>query len=196
MNVLIACEESGTVRDAFIKHGHDAWSCDLQPTRSPGPHYQCDVREVLGRAWDMVIAHPPCTDLCVSGDRHFAAKRADGRQQASIEFFMLFTRLDHVPMTVIEQPVSIMSTLYRKPDQTIQPWMFGHGETKATCLWLKGLPLLERTHRTDDLFCDAEPCERVARIHMMPPSPDRARLRSTTYQGIADAMAEQWGRFT
>jgi len=183
MKVLIACEYSGKVRDAFIAAGHDAMSCDLLPTDSPGPHYQGSVFDVLDNGWDLMVAHPPCTDLAVSGAKHFATKRADGRQQTSIDFFM---RLANAPIEkiAIENPVCIMSTEWRKPDQIIQPWMFGHGETKATCLWLKNLPKLVPTKIVDG---------REARIHKMPPSPDRWKKRSETYLGIAQAMADQWG---
>lgn len=183
MRVLIACEYSGAVRDAFIRGGHDAMSCDLLPTDAPGPHYQGDVRDVLHYPWDLMIAHPPCTHLAVSGARHFEAKRADGRQQSAAAFFMMLARAP-IPRIAIENPVCIMSSVWRKPDQTIQPWQFGHGETKATCLWLKNLPLLRQTNVVDG---------RVPRIHHMPPSPDRWKSRSTTYPGIAQAMADQWG---
>lgn len=183
MKVLVACEYSGVVRDAFLAMGHDAMSCDLLPTDAPGPHYQGDVRDVINYPWDLMIAHPPCTDLSVSGARHFEAKKMDGRQQASASFFMMLARAD-IPRIAIENPVCIMSTLYRKPDQVIQPWQFGHGETKATCLWLKGLPLLEPTNIVNG---------RDNRIHRMPPSEDRWKLRSITYAGIAKAFAEQWG---
>jgi len=183
MKVLVACEHSGAVRDELIRLGHDALSCDLLPSDTPGPHYRGDVRDILGEAWDMVIAFPPCTHLAVSGAKHFAQKRADGRQQEGIDFFMLFTGLEHVPRVAIENPVGIMSTHYRKPDQIIQPWQFGHGETKATCLWLKGLPKLAPTNIVEG---------REARIHRMAPGPNRGRERSKTYQGIANAMAQQW----
>lgn len=183
--VLIACEYSGAVRDAFIALGHEAMSCDLLPTDAPGPHYQGDVRDVLDYPWDLMIAHPPCTDLSVSGARHFAAKRMDGRQQASVSFFMRLAKAD-IPHIAIENPVCIMSSLWRKPDQTIQPWQFGHGETKATCLWLKNLPPLRPTSIVDG---------REQRVHKLPPSPDRWKIRSKTYDGIAKAMAEQWGAF-
>jgi hypothetical protein len=185
VRVLIGCEESGVVRDAFLALGHEAMSCDLEPTRSPGPHYQGDVFDVIDYPWDLAILHPPCTHTSVSGAKHFAEKRMDGRQQAAVSFFMaLVRRSAHIPMVCLEQPVSIISTLYRKPDQTIQPWMFGHGETKATCLWLKGLPLLTPTDIVEG---------REARIHKMAPGPNRARERSATYAGIANAMASQWG---
>lgn len=183
MRVLVGCEFSGKVRDAFLAHGHDAHSCDFLPSERPGPHYQRDVLEVLDYGWDLLIAHPSCTHIAVSGARWFKEKRADGRQQAAVEFFMRLVNAK-IPKICVENPVCIMSRLYRKPDQIIQPWQFGHGETKATCLWLKGLPLLKPTNIVEG---------REARIHKMPPSADRGRLRSVTYQGIADAMAEQWG---
>jgi hypothetical protein len=184
MKILVACEYSGAVRDAFRVLGHDAMSCDLLPTDVPGPHYQGDVFDVIGDGWDLMIAHPPCTHLAVSGARHFAEKRKDGRQQAAIEFFMLLANAP-IRRIAIENPVCIMSTIWRKPDQIIQPWQFGHGETKATCLWLQGLPRLRPTNIVEG---------REARIHRMPPSPDRWKLRSVTYRGIAEAMAAQWGR--
>lgn len=183
MKILVGCEYSGIVRDAFIARGHDAMSCDILPTERPGPHYQGDVRDVLDYPWDMAIFHPPCTDLSVSGARHFAAKRMDGRQQASASFFMRMARCG-IPKIAIENPVCIMSSLWRRPDQIIQPWMFGHGETKATCLWLVNLPPLRATNVV---------AGREARIHKMPPSAERGKLRSETYLGIAEAMAEQWG---
>jgi len=182
MRVLIACEFSGIVREAFRARGHDAWSCDLLPSEIPGPHIQDNVLRHLGYEWDLVIAHPPCTDLAVSGARYFEQKRKDGRQQTSVDFFMAFTRLKY--KWAIENPVGIMSRLYRKPDQIIQPWQFGHGETKATCLWLKGLPLLQPTNIVEG---------RKPRVHREPPGPDRWKNRSRMYEGIADAMAEQWG---
>lgn len=185
MKVLVACEYSGRVRDAFIAMGHDAISCDLLPTDAPGPHYQGDVFDIIDYPFDLMIAHPECTHLSVSGARHFKAKKLDGRQQCAVSFFMkLVRRSGHIPMTAIENPVSIMSTEYRKPDQIIQPWQFGHGETKSTCLWLKGLENLSPTNIVDG---------RDDRIHKLPPSADRWKIRSTTYQGIANAMAQQWG---
>jgi site-specific DNA-cytosine methylase len=183
MRVLVACEYSGTVRDAFLKAGHDAMSCDLLPTDVPGPHYQGDVRDVLDYPWDLMIAHPPCTDLSVSGARHFPAKQKDGRQQASASFFLSLAKAD-IPLIAVENPVCIMSSLWRKADQVIQPWQFGHGETKATCLWLKGLPKLTPTNVVEG---------RENRIHKMPPSLNRWKERSKTFQGIAEAMAAQWG---
>lgn len=183
MRVLVACEYSGAVRDAFIALGHEAMSCDLLPTDNPGPHYQGDVRDVLDYPWDLMIAHPPCTHLSVSGARHFEAKRMDGRQQSAVSFFMTLIKAN-IPRIAVENPVCIMSSLYRKPDQIIQPWQFGHGETKATCLWLKGLPLLQPT----DIVAG-----RADRIHRLPPTDDRWKIRSATYPGIASAMARQWG---
>jgi len=158
-------------------------SCDLLPTESPGPHYQGDVRDVLDYPWDLMIAHPPCTDLAVSGARHFDEKRMNGRQQASVSFFMKLAKVN-IPRIAIENPVCVMSSLWKKPDQIIQPWMFGHGETKATCLWLKNLPKLQPTNIVEG---------REPRIHKMPPSAERWKLRSETYEGIAEAMASQWG---
>ena len=183
MKVLVACEFSGTVRDAFLGGGHEAMSCDLEPCETPGPHYKGDVMDIIGAGWDLMIAHPPCTHLAVSGARHFAAKQASGVQQEALDFVQ---RLLDAPISKIalENPISIISSRIRKPDQIIHPWQFGHGETKATCLWLKGLPLLEPTKIVEG---------REAKVHKMPPSPDRWKLRSTTYQGIADAMAQQWG---
>jgi len=183
VRVLVACEYSGVVRDAFIARGHDAMSCDFLPTEQPGPHHQGDVRDALGDRWDLMVAHPPCDHLAVSGARWFPEKRADGRQQAAVEFFLLLAAAD-IPRVCIENPVGIMSTQFRKPDQIVQPWQHGHGETKATCLWLKGLPLLTPSNIVSG---------REGRIWKMPPSPTRWKDRSRTYQGIADAMASQWG---
>lgn len=183
MRVLIACEFSGIVRDAFIRGGHDAMSCDFLPTDRPGPHYQGDVRDVIHGCWDLMIAHPPCTHLSVSGARHFDAKKLDGRQQSAISFFMMLAKAN-IPLIAVENPICIMSSIWRKPDQIIQPWQFGHGETKATCLWLKGLPRLVPTNIV---------LGRANRIHRMPPHPDRWKKRSETFSGIADAMADQWG---
>lgn len=181
MRVLIACEFSGRVRDAFIRKGHETISCDLLPSDTVGPHYVGDVRDILYDGWDMVIAFPPCTHLAVSGARWFKDKIDE--QKEAIEFFMLFANAPS-RYICIENPVGIMSTHYRKPDQYIQPYQFGHGETKKTCLWLKNLPCLVPTDIVEG---------REQRIWRMPPSEDRGRLRSITYQGIADAMADQWG---
>ncbi len=186
MKVLIACEYSGVVRDAFLRGGHEAMSCDILETESHGPHYKGDLFDVIDYPFDLMIAHPPCTHLSVSGSRHFAEKKMDGRQQAAVSFFMRIVRQSaHILKVAIENPVCIMSSLYRKPDQIIQPWQYGHGETKATCLWLKGLPLLLPTNVVEG---------REARIHHMPPSADRWKERSRTFHGIADAMADQWGK--
>lgn len=185
MKVLVACEESQEVCKAFRELGHEAYSCDIQPCSGGHPewHIQCDAIELLKIKWDLIIAHPPCTDLSSSGARWFKEKQKDGRQQRSIEFFMEFTNAN-CPRVAIENPVGIMSTIWRKPDQIIQPWQFGHGETKATCLWLKGLTPLKPTNIVDG---------REQRVWKMPPGKDRAKLRSKTYPGIAKAMAEQWG---
>ncbi len=185
MKVLIACEFSGIVREAFRAKGHDAWSCDMLPTEIPGKHIQGDVLENLDGGlfdkWDLMIAHPPCTHLAVSGARWFKEKQIE--QKVAIQFFKRFIIAD-IPKICIENPIGIMSSHYRKPDQIIQPWQFGHGETKATCLWLKGLPKLRPSNIVPG---------RVGRVHHEAPSPDRWKNRSRTYQGIANAMAEQWG---
>lgn len=193
MKVLVACEESQEVCKAFRELGHEAYSCDIEPCSGGHPewHLQCDALEMLKLQWDMIIAHPPCTHLSSSGARWFPEKRADGRQQQSIDFFMSFTQAD-CPHIAVENPVGIMSTQYRKPDQIIQPWMFGHPEKKATCLWLKGLPKLEPTNDVS-AYMRTLPKSRQERLHYLPPGPDRARIRSRTFPGIAKAMAEQWG---
>lgn len=184
--VLIACEYSATVRDAFRARDFDAWSCDILPTEgNPQWHIQGDCLAVLDQGWDLLIAHPPCTDLAVSGARHFAAKIADGRQQRALDFVQALLDAP-IPSIALENPVSIISSKIRKPDQTIQPWQFGHGETKATCLWLKNLPKLKPTNIVEG---------REARVHRMPPGPNRWKERSRTFQGVADAMADQWGSF-
>ena len=194
--VLCACEESQAVTECLRRMGIEAYSCDLQPTsgRHPEWHIQADALQVAKLAWDAVLAFPPCTNLAVSGARWFDEKRRDGRQQMGIGFFLAFTALDWVPHVAIENPIGIMSSLYRKPDRIVQPWMFGEPETKATCLWLKGLPKLRSTddvHEAMEALPDAE----KHRIHSMSPSPQRGMLRSKTYPGIADAMATQWGRY-
>ncbi len=184
MKVLVACEFSGTVRDAFISKGHDAISCDLLPTEKDGPHYQGTVLDIINDGFDLMIAHPPCTHLAVSGARYFKEKIADGRQQAALDFVLALMNAN-IERICIENPISIISSKIRKPDQIIQPWMFGHGETKATCLWLKNLPLLKPTNIVKG---------REDRIHKLPPSPDRWKLRSKTYDGIAQAIADQWSQ--
>lgn len=180
MKVLVACEYSGTVRDAFVAKGHDAISCDLLPTDRPGPHYQGDVRDILHDGFDLMIAHPPCTHLAVSGARWFKEKQKE--QAEALDFVRLLLDAP-IEKIALENPISIISSRIRKPDQIIQPWQFGHGETKATCLWLKNLPCLVPTNIVEG---------REARVHRMSPSKDRWKLRSTTYKGIAQAMAEQW----
>jgi len=181
MKILVACEFSGIVRDAFASLGHYAVSCDLLPTERPGKHYQGDVRDIIIGSWDLMIAHPPCTYLANSGARWWANRHDE--QDEAIAFFLSLVWAN-IPRIAIENPIGIMSSRYRKPSQIIQPWMFGHGETKATCLWLKNLPILVPTNIVDG---------REHRIHRMPPSENRWKERSRTYQGIADAMASQWG---
>ncbi len=182
MKVLIACEFSGIVREAFKARGHDAWSCDLLDTEIPGQHIKGHLANITGE-WDMTIAFPPCTHLSVSGARWWPEKQKDGRQEYAIAFFMMVIN-SNCGKVAVENPIGIMSTRYRKPNQIIQPWQFGHGETKATCLWLKGLPELQPTNIVDG---------RDQRIWKMPPSKERAKERSRTFPGIAKAMAEQWG---
>lgn len=182
MKVIVACEFSGIVRDAFIRAGHRAVSCDLLPSERPGPHIQGDIKEVDLKQFDLMIAHPPCTHLAVSGARWFAEKKAE---QADAIAFVLWLMEAPVEKIALENPVSVISSRYRKPDQIIQPWMFGHGETKATCLWLKNLPLLQPSKIVEG---------RSNRVHREPPSPARWKNRSRTYEGIAQAMAEQWGK--
>ena len=179
--VLVACEYSGSVRDAFAGLGWDAWSCDLLPSEKPGQPYQGDVRDILREGWDIMVAHPPCTHLAVSGARWFKEKAAE--QAAALDFVRALMD-SPIPRIAIENPISVISSRIRKPDQIIQPWQFGHGETKATCLWLKGLPPLVPTNVVDG---------REARVHRMPPGPDRWKERSRTFAGIAHAMAQQWG---
>lgn len=249
MRVLVACEFSGQVRDAFSRRGHEAWSCDILPTEAYEPlvsardcvtcecceepycrkhrthywecpcigpteddvvytpdgfkaarHLQCDVLTILDRDWDMMIAFPPCTHLCVSGAKHFAAKRADGRQQQAVDFFMALADAP-IPKIAIENPVGIMSSVWREPDQIVQPWMFGDEATKTTCLWLKGLPGLSYDAPLFAASMVVGKGERhvtkggnsLPKWYNLPPSPDRSRIRSRTFQGLANAMAEQWG---
>ena len=180
MRVLVACEYSGAVRDAFTARGHEALSCDLLPSDTPGSHYQGDVRDVLGMGWDLMVAHPPCTHLAVSGARWFKHKQAE--QAEALDFVRLLLDAP-IPRIALENPISVISSRIRKPDQIIHPWQFGHGETKATCLWLKNLPALTPTNIV---------VGREARVHRMSPSPDRWKERSRTYPGIAAAMADQW----
>ena len=185
MRVLVACEESQAVTKELRRLGHEAYSCDIQPCSGGHPewHLQVDALELLKMKWDMIIAHPPCTHLCSSGARWFTeGKKPWSLQNEASEFFMRFANSD-CPRIAIENPIGVMSTKYRKPDQIIQPWQYGHGETKATCLWLKGLPKLVPTEIVEG---------REHRIHRMPPGPERAKMRSKTFPGIARAMAEQW----
>jgi site-specific DNA-cytosine methylase len=183
MRVLVACEFSGVVREAFRARGHKAWSCDLLSSEDDSPyHWQDDVCDLLDMEWDLLIAHPPCTHLAVSGARWFKEKR---QEQASALAFVSMLLDAPIPRIALENPISVISSRIRKPDQIIQPWQFGHGEVKATCLWLKNLPLLKPTNIVEG---------RTARVHREPPSPDRWKNRSRTLTGIAEAMAEQWGR--
>lgn len=197
MRVLVACEFSGVVRRAFRALGHEAWSCDLLPSEDESPfHVVGDVMRIRDGmsgvgGWDLLIAHPPCTDLAVSGARHFAAKIADGRQERALDFVRHLMRTS-VPRLAIENPISVISSKIRKPDQIVHPWMFGHPESKATCLWLQGLPKLTETHNVHAEMMTLTVPERN-RVHHMPPGPNRWRERSRTFEGIAAAMAAQWG---
>ena len=184
MKILVNCEYSGRVREAFRKRGHNAFSVDIFPSEDNSKfHIQCDAIKIAYRGgWDMMIAHPPCTHLAVSGSRWFPEKIASGEQQNAIDFFLALARAP-IPRIAIENPVCIISSVWREPDQVIQPWQFGHGETKATCLWLKGLPHLAPTKVV---------AGRKARVHNMAPGPNRWKERSRTYEGIAQARAEQW----
>jgi len=185
MRILVACEFSGVVREALKKAGHDAWSCDILPTEIPGRHYKCDVKYALKRKWDGMIAHPPCTRLCNSGVRWLNERDLWSEMREAAEFFKMLMDAD-IPKIALENPIPhryAVEIIGRKYDQIVQPYMFGHGETKATCLWLKGLPPLVETNRVEG---------REQKIHKMPPSQNRSKERSRTYQGIADAMASQW----
>ena len=182
MRVLVACEFSGVVRDAFLQRGHDAWSCDLLPSDQPGPHLLGDVFAHLDENWDLMIFFWPCTNLAVSGARWFHTKHE--AQARDITAFIRLATYSGIPCIAGENPIGVLSTHFRKPDQIIQPWMFGHGEVKATCLWLKNLPLLTPTCIVPG---------RRPRVHLEPPGPDRWKRRSRTYQGVAEAMAKQWG---
>lgn len=181
MRVLVACEYSRRVASAFEARGHYALSCDLLPAEVEGNHYQGDVRDVIGQGWDLMVAHPPCTHLAVSGARWFPLKRAEQAEALDFVRFLLSAPIDRI---ALENPVSIISSRIRRPDQVIQPWQYGHGEVKATCLWLKNLPRLEPTAIVEG---------REPRVHRLPPGPDRWKERSRTFEGIAQAMAEQWG---
>lgn len=188
MKCLIACESSATVREAFARQGWDAWSCDTLSTEIPGNHYQCDVREVLGQRFDLIIAHPPCTRLCNSGVRWLAERNLWDEMKAAAQFFKLFLRLGKTPVC-IENPIMhkyAVDIIGCRQTQVVQPWMFGHGETKATGLWLKYLPKLVPTNISDG---------REQRIWKMPPGENRWKERSRTFQGLADAMADQWTKY-
>lgn len=192
MRILVACEESQAVTIELRNLGHEAYSCDIEPCSGGHPewHLQQDVTPLLEQEWDMVIAFPPCTHLAVSGARHFAQKRADGRQQKGINFFMLFANAK-CERIAIENPVGVMSNTWRKPDQIIHPYEYGHMEQKKTCLWLKGLPLLKPTDNVKEKMLKL-PKNECERLHYLSPSADRAKIRSKTYPGIAKAMAQQW----
>jgi hypothetical protein len=190
MKVLVACEYSGTVRDAFIAAGHEAMSCDLLPTDKPGPHYQGDVCDILSDGWDLMIAHPPCTHLAVSGARWFKDKQKE--QAEALEFVRLLLNAP-IERIALENPVSIISSRIRKPDQIVQPWQFGHAEAKATCLWLKNLPLLQPTDILELSPSGRWNNQTPSGQNKLGPSEDRWKIRSATYLGIAQAMAEQWG---
>ena len=196
MKVLVACEFSGTVRDAFIARGHEAMSCDFEATEQPGPHYQGDVLDIINDGWDLMIAHPPCTHLASSGARHFPAKIADGRQQQGIDFFMQIVNAP-INKIAVENPVGIMSSIYRKPDQIIEPYHYGHETTKKTCLWLKNLPLLVPTNIVSKgeviTFASGKRMSKWFYDSSQLPPKERERMRNKTFQGIADAMAKQWG---
>lgn len=195
MKVLVACEYSGVVREAFNKRGHDAWSCDLLPSEKEGNHIIGDVEYLLAtrNEWDLMIAFPPCTHLAVSGARYFKKKIASGVQGKAKSFFMWLANQHQIPRIAIENPVGIMSTYWRKPDQIIQPYWFGNPESKKTCLWLKNLPLLKPTNILTAPECGFWNNQTPSGQNKLGPSDDRAKIRSKTYQGIADAMAEQWG---
>lgn len=184
LRVLVACEFSGIVRDAFIARGHEAMSCDLEPSERPGPHYEGNVLDILGYEWDMMIAHPPCTYLAISGRAWFHKRQAE--QEEAVQFVLNLANASHIPHIAIENPLSVLSTKWRKPDQIVEPCWFGHHEKKRTCWWLKNLPLLSPTFNV----CD-EPLDK--RVQMMGESKNRARERSRTYTGMAHAMSEQWG---
>jgi site-specific DNA-cytosine methylase len=195
MKILVACEMSGRVRDAFIKRGHEAMSCDLLDTLVEGPHYKGDVFDIINDGWDLMIAHPPCTDIAISGSKYFKEKIADGRQQRALDFVQLLIDAP-ISKICIENPVSVISTKIRKPDQIIQPYEYGHDASKRTCLWLKGLPLLKGTVYVEPRIVGGYSRwgnQTDSGQNRLGPSEDRAAIRSLTYEGIAEAMAEQWG---
>jgi hypothetical protein len=202
VKILVACEFSGTVREAFASRGHDAWSCDIEPTDVPGNHYQGDVMDILDDGWDMMIAHPPCTYLTVTGNKWFKPEYKDRfptRQQDRQDAINFFMSLVNAPIDkiAIENPIGIMSTTYRKPNQIIHPWQFGHEASKSTCLWLKELPNLEPTDIVDKgEFVTYKSGKRMTKWYADAASKspkERAKIRNKTFEGIAHAMAEQWG---
>lgn len=192
LRILIACEYSGAVRDAFIAAGHDAISCDLLPTDVPGPHYQGDVFNIINDGFDLMVAHPPCTYICVSGI-HWNVKRPEraGQTDDALEFFRRLLAVD-IPRIAIENPIGVASTRIRPADQTIQPWQYGHPESKATQLWLKGLPMLKPTNTLELPESGRWENQTASGQNNLPPSADRWKIRSATYAGIARAMASQW----
>jgi site-specific DNA-cytosine methylase len=193
MKVGVLCEYSGVVRDAFIRVGHDAISCDLLPTEAPGPHIQGDCLAQDWSGYDLLICHPPCTHLAVSGARYFAKKQVE--QAAALDFVRALMALP-VPRIALENPISVISSRIRKPDQIIQPWQFGHDASKATCLWLQGLPLLQPVNQLPGDHKTRRANQTPSGQNKLGPSPDRWKLRSRTYDGIANAMAQQWGSLT
>jgi len=196
MRILCACEESQTVTKALRKSGHEAYSCDIQSCSGGHPewHFQQDVTELLKQDWDAVIAFPPCTHLAVSGARHFAQKIADGRQQEGIDFFTIFTKLDHIPIVIIENPIGIMSKIYRKPDQIVQPYEYGHSVQKSTCLWLKGVEKLKPTKIVDKgkFITYASGKKMHEWYSITPENMSRQKGRSVFWTGVANAMCDQW----
>ena len=190
MKILVACEYSGTVRDAFIARGHDAISCDLLPTERPGPHYQGDVRNILNDGFDLMVAHPPCTHLAVSGARWFKDKQKEQAEALDFVRLLLDAPIERI---ALENPISIISSRIRKPSQIVQPWQFGHPEAKATCLWLKNLPPLKPTEVLEKPANGYWQNQTPSGQNKLGPSKDRWKIRSATYQGIAQAMADQWG---
>jgi hypothetical protein len=196
MKILVACEYSGTVRDAFIRGGHEAMSCDLLPTDAPGPHYQGDVMDVINDGWDLMVAHPPCTYLSVSGMHWTTRGLRDPKLTEDALEFVRQLMAAPIPRIALENPISVISSRIRKPDQIITPYQFGHDASKKTCLWLKGLPLLRPTQFIEPRIVNGKPRwgnQTDSGQNKLPPSADRWKIRSETYTGIANAMADQWG---
>lgn len=195
MKVLIACEYSGVIREAFKAQGHDAWSCDILPTEIPGNHYQGDVREILDKDWDLMIAHPPCQYLSTSGNRWMKERPERQKHRDEALNFVRLLMDASIPMIAIENPISVISTQIRKPDQIIQPYMFGHNARKTTCLWLKNLPKLVPTNIVDSgEFHFTKSGRKLPKWYNLPPGPERSKIRSKTFEGIATAMADQWSK--